>query len=265
MSETVQRSGSYYWKNVVFQVEGSLFRVPRFHFETSSEVFSDMFALPQADSKPEEGDGDAHPIKLEGIEAKDFECLLKVLYPRSPPMKEDLTTEHKWVSVLKLTTLWRFLGFRALAIDRLTSCSMNASERVVLGRQYSVYAWLRTGYIDLVKQSQTLSMEDVEKIGYLPSVRIFRLREELRKRHRKNNAVRLSTVTGKSHFHCAKCHNYGNQTNTLCCSCAGLANTSDYDLQLSISEIEKVVDGEFATELDDVQLEDKTFLIPTSP
>ncbi|THU77833.1 hypothetical protein K435DRAFT_595972, partial [Dendrothele bispora CBS 962.96] len=158
-------------------VEGCLFRVPRFHFETSSEVFRDMFTLPQT-GKQEEGDSDANPIKLEGIKAADFECLLKVLYPRQAPTTEDQIPEHEWISVLKLTTLWRFLDFRRLAIDKLSSRSMtHASDRVVLGKQYYVYIWLRSGYVDLVKQSQELSMEDVEKIGHLTAVQILRLRE----------------------------------------------------------------------------------------
>jgi hypothetical protein len=69
--------------NIFFgQVEKTLFKIPRYHFENSSEVFCDMFALPRADHTSPEGNSDENPIKLEGISAFDFEQLLYVLYPR---------------------------------------------------------------------------------------------------------------------------------------------------------------------------------------
>ncbi|KAK7462317.1 hypothetical protein VKT23_007918 [Stygiomarasmius scandens] len=248
-----KKSEDYYWKSVVFQVEECLFRVPRFHFEKSSEVFSDMFSLPQAES--EEGESDAHPIRLEGIEAKDFECLLKFLYPRNLLEKEEPATRRQWISVLKLATLWQFLDLRALAIDKLTHFPMNASDRVVLGRNYHVHAWLRSGYVDLVKQLQTPSTGDVEKIGYLPATRVFRLREEIRKRYRKKKTTHVPAVTKKFDFQCANCNVYDNQAcRAMCPDCAKLINTSDYGLILPSSEVEKAVDKEFESELSDVQV-----------
>jgi hypothetical protein len=63
------------------QVEDSLFRVPRHHFQDNSEVFKDMFSLPQGSQTTEEGNSDANPIKLEGISALEFASLLRALYP----------------------------------------------------------------------------------------------------------------------------------------------------------------------------------------
>lgn len=61
------------------QVEGVLFKVPRFKFERSSSVFSDMFAIPAEDSQ--EGSSDDKPIRLELIEQVDFQRFLSAMFP----------------------------------------------------------------------------------------------------------------------------------------------------------------------------------------
>ncbi|THU75969.1 hypothetical protein K435DRAFT_771321 [Dendrothele bispora CBS 962.96] len=257
MSNTVaKRSEAYYWKTIIFQVEGILFRVPRFHFETSSEVFSDMFALPQTDEL-KEGDSDASPIRLEGIMAADFECLLNVLYPRQAPTVEDQTLKDEWVSVLKLTTLWRFLDFRKLAIEKLNGHSMNAYERVALGKQYYVYSWLRSGYVDLVHQSQELSMEHIEKIGYVSAVHVFHLREEVRRQEHSRKQVD-PRIQNSCYTNCTFC-----QSRYTCNVCVGCVqsrlNISDYLLPLLKSTVEKAVDQEFKEELEEVQTQNRSF------
>jgi hypothetical protein len=62
-------------------VEDTLFRVHRFIFQ-NSEVFQDMFSVPQGDGGTIEGTDDEHPLVLPGYLAYDFEQLLKVLLPQ---------------------------------------------------------------------------------------------------------------------------------------------------------------------------------------
>ena len=61
---------------IPFQVEDRLFRVPSYQFFKASRMFGEMYKL-SAHVKADDGD----PIKLEGVNQKDFRCLLKVLYP----------------------------------------------------------------------------------------------------------------------------------------------------------------------------------------
>lgn len=65
------------------QVQNTLFRVPFEVFETRSEVFRDMFSLPVGAVTATNGKSDDSPIVLEGVEAKDFKALLRLLYPKS--------------------------------------------------------------------------------------------------------------------------------------------------------------------------------------
>jgi hypothetical protein len=63
------------------KVEGTLFKVPKNHFATSS-VFATIFTLPPGENDIE-GTEDK-PFVLHGISEVDFESLLKLMYP--PPL-----------------------------------------------------------------------------------------------------------------------------------------------------------------------------------
>jgi hypothetical protein len=87
-------------------------------------------------------------------------------------------TKSKWLSVVKLATMWAFKDIRALAIDRLTEEEMGAIERVLLAKQYNVPQWLRAGYKELVMRTQMLSLEDAGQLSYLTAILIFQVREQ---------------------------------------------------------------------------------------
>jgi hypothetical protein len=61
------------------QVEDTLFRVPRYLFEESSELFRDMFLLPCPEGIPCDGSSDGQPLFLEGVSKVDFRWLLKAM------------------------------------------------------------------------------------------------------------------------------------------------------------------------------------------
>lgn len=62
------------------QVEGTLFKVPRYRFEKGSGFFKDLFSLPTGDA-PAEGSSDENPISVLGIMKVDFARLVEVMYP----------------------------------------------------------------------------------------------------------------------------------------------------------------------------------------
>ncbi|RXW14139.1 hypothetical protein EST38_g11714 [Candolleomyces aberdarensis] len=70
------------WSTVFFKVEDTIFQVPQHRFTEHSEIFADMFLMPQAgDAKSVEGKDKEHPILLESYKAADFKALVKLLYP----------------------------------------------------------------------------------------------------------------------------------------------------------------------------------------
>ncbi|CAK5267265.1 unnamed protein product [Mycena citricolor] len=174
------RHEKYYLDPIIFKaccVEDQLFKVPRYHFERNSEIFQDTFSLPVPGNDDAEGSSDEHPFVLEGIEKVDFACLLNVLYPLDIPQILTSTTTDEWISVLKLSTLWRFLDARDLAIKQLNH-RVTAVRRVVLARDYHVADWLRRGFTELATRGEGLDQEDVEQLGYTDAVRLYQIRED---------------------------------------------------------------------------------------
>ncbi|KAJ7133949.1 hypothetical protein C8R43DRAFT_1022665 [Mycena crocata] len=169
------RNGKYYFETVIFQVEECLFKIPRYHFERSSEIFATMFSLPTS----AEGEvlTDQNPIKLEGISSVDFERLLEVLYPLAvtlPTMSKDC-----WISILRLATLWRFLAVRELAISKLDSQVRNTLEGIILARKYHVAQWLRSAIAVLVQAPHpAMALADIQIIEWETATQIYRIREE---------------------------------------------------------------------------------------
>ncbi|KAK7012803.1 hypothetical protein R3P38DRAFT_3014665 [Favolaschia claudopus] len=190
---TGSRNATYYFKTVTFKVEDSLFNVPRYHFEHTSEVFASMFSLPEGEHQAE-GQCDENPIVLEGISSYDFEQLLNVLYPLNMPQvitagTDSWMNQDQWIGVLKLATQWGFLDARKLAIQQLeTMPSIAATEHVMLARQYEVASWLRKGYLALVERQEIISVEEAEKIGWKTAFLLCQLREKCGKTN--NNSHR---------------------------------------------------------------------------
>ncbi|KAJ7772024.1 hypothetical protein DFH07DRAFT_937719 [Mycena maculata] len=171
------RHREYYLEAVVFLIQGTVFKVPRFQFERHSEIFATTFTLPPPDDGVADGSTEDKPFKLEGIECIDFERLLKVLTPVS---KTPILSNVEWMSVLKLANLWHFLEIRELAIKQLdahAANSLDCVERILLGKQYDVSAWLRSGYQDLARRKTPISMDEAKQLGWEVTLQIFHLRE----------------------------------------------------------------------------------------
>ncbi|KAI6094456.1 hypothetical protein F5141DRAFT_1223857 [Pisolithus sp. B1] len=94
-------------------VKKCLFRITKELLEAESNVFSDMFLLPQGDPETVEGKSDTYPVVLQGTSKKDFESLLRALMYRS------YLDCDQWISVLKLFAMWDFRGLRNAAIQHL--------------------------------------------------------------------------------------------------------------------------------------------------
>ncbi|KIJ63370.1 hypothetical protein HYDPIDRAFT_113359 [Hydnomerulius pinastri MD-312] len=170
----------FYMNTVTFLVEGCLFKIPRYPFETESTVFKDMFMLPVGDPTNVEGLSNAKPIRLEGIKTDDFDQFLKALLHRSNGQCQDLPVGYEqWTSVLKLSTLWEFTGLRQRAIDTLSALSIPAVEKIVLAYRYNATTWLLPAMNELAQRPEALTVEEAGRLGFEIAFKLASVREQL--------------------------------------------------------------------------------------
>ncbi|KAK7044820.1 hypothetical protein R3P38DRAFT_3308623 [Favolaschia claudopus] len=199
------RHQRYYLETITFKVEDCIFKVPRYHFEHSSDIFAQMFTFPSRTDVPCEGQTDENPVVLGGIHTAEFEALLNVLYPLNYPTLlsneegPNWNTKEDWISVLKLATRWNFLAARKSAIDRLrASGDIDDIELILLARQYDIADWLRAGYTNLAQRAERISEEEAQKIGWDTAYRLGHMRElGLQDRHSKQTLTSGVRHAGK--------------------------------------------------------------------
>jgi len=171
-----RRDESFYFVDVVFLVEGCLFKVPRTYFERDSEVFCGLFQLPVAQNVPVDGSNDQQPLRLEGIKEDDFRQLLKVMYPRHAG-QQDAMSSTEWTSVLKLSTMWSFDDLRDLAILNMSQLSIDPIERAALAKEYSIDEWLLPALNELAQREEPIGIEEARRLGWETALQIAAVRE----------------------------------------------------------------------------------------
>lgn len=187
--DMLKPSGEYYWDGglVTLAVKGRLFRVPQHRFSQQSEVFRELFRLPQEKSTVNcgEGAGDQNPIHLpvpDDVTADGFEAFLRELYPHhSSPSKSESRGLEEWKAIMKLSSLWFFDDIRNAAIsqlDRWLQGEQAAAQAVLLGRAYQIKSWLVKGYLALTNREGSITNEEVGLLGWETAADIFRLREQ---------------------------------------------------------------------------------------
>ena len=83
-------------------------------------------------------------------------------------------SKDEWISVLKISTLWRSFGLRKLAIGELEKLTLDGVEKIVLGRKYFIVSWVEAGYVTLVKNRE-ISDEQMDAIGAVESFKLMRI------------------------------------------------------------------------------------------
>ncbi|KAF7976425.1 hypothetical protein HWV62_6843 [Athelia sp. TMB] len=144
----------------------SLFKVTKTQFNRRTGVFTEPFI-----SYCTERD---KPIRLD-IDKDDLEKLLKVIYSVKRP--EHLGRDG-WESVLKTSTKWGLLDIRNMAIRALLHCSVDAIDRISLGRIYGIPYWMRTGYLHLSRREDAISEEEGMRLGAKSLSRLCWIREK---------------------------------------------------------------------------------------
>ncbi|KDQ63981.1 hypothetical protein JAAARDRAFT_27659 [Jaapia argillacea MUCL 33604] len=172
------RDEVYYFQDVVFLVEDTLFRVPRRNFEMESDTFGGMFTLVQPEQSTTEGSSDDDPIYLEGYSKVDFQRFLRVLLPLRIG-QVDLSTSDEWISVLKLSHIWEFDTIKGLAIQALDKFDLDPVDKTVLARDYDIPGWLLLTFNAIAQRGRGLDMSDLERLGIDWVLRLARVRESV--------------------------------------------------------------------------------------
>jgi hypothetical protein len=84
----------------------------------------------------------------------------------------------EWISVLKLSTAWKFAKLRRKALVVLTGIEIDPVERVILGRDHKVEKWVVDSYTQLVRRDVGLSLKEAKILGYDTTFQLYEKREE---------------------------------------------------------------------------------------
>ncbi|EIW74329.1 hypothetical protein CONPUDRAFT_67386, partial [Coniophora puteana RWD-64-598 SS2] len=146
------------------QVEDTLFCVPRFVLEQSSDIFRDMFGLPSGQNNNGEGASNKAPIILDGIKVWDFKQLLRALYAAKPDQSEPGTIDE-WTAVYKLSQRWEMVALTKYAKERLGDLAEDPVEKAGLAQDLFIFDWKVAAFQEIVRRAEPLSMREVERLG----------------------------------------------------------------------------------------------------
>ncbi|PPR06864.1 hypothetical protein CVT26_003988 [Gymnopilus dilepis] len=183
------RDRSFYFNDVVFQVENTLFKVPKNAFTVPGSFFETLFSLPRSEEGESiaEGSDDEHPLVLEKISKDHFKGLLSVMFPRQSGLKYE-----QWLGALDLSTQWDFMeasgiGYlmndqiRKKAVHALSSLlqKRTAIEKILLGQKYRVKNWFVGGCASLIQAAELPAIEELIKSGLdiFAIAKLFSIRE----------------------------------------------------------------------------------------
>jgi len=207
---SVTESAAYNFTLITFQVNNTLFRVPRQHFERESKILCKMLELPQGVGSQPDGNSDAQPLPLD-VDQEDFQQLLRVMFPSRVRAVEDLSV-LQWMSVLKMARFFEMDDFaetaftrmstletsrenwlaildmtierinfpdaRSLGIQNLSSMLNDDVEKVSLARRYQVQQWFRSGLQGLVERNDYFTVKEEETLGLSMISKLYRCRED---------------------------------------------------------------------------------------
>ncbi|KAG6871922.1 hypothetical protein C0995_014836 [Termitomyces sp. Mi166 len=164
------KDADYYLDTAVFKVEGTLYKVAKYHFLKSEDFFAAKFAGCKSEDDV---------ICLHDVSQDDFRTFLKLLYPLSILSTNTFITEE-WNVVLKLSTQWKMLDIRNLAIRQLNVAEIDPIDRIVLAQKYCIPQWLTSSLVQLICREDSLSTNEAEKLDLELALKICCLRDSSR-------------------------------------------------------------------------------------
>ena len=90
-------------------------------------------------------------------------------------MKAQITSFDEGMVALEMSTRLRIRVLRDLVIPMI-SRDLSSLKKIELGTEHSIQPWLLEGYTEFVKRSETISVEDEDKLGQSRTSNLFRVR-----------------------------------------------------------------------------------------
>lgn len=87
---------------------------------------------------------------------------------------------HDWSEIVNASTTLQLYSIRAAAVDNIIK-QANPLDLVDLGRRYSIPECSREGYRQLSEREGSLSLEEGQKLGVAPIIKIAHAREMIAK------------------------------------------------------------------------------------
>lgn len=84
--------------------------------------------------------------------------------------------KDEWLSVLKLTTSWKFNSFRKMAIESLTP-QLGIVEKIELGHEFYVLSWVVSGYREFIARPAHPTTEEGRKLGFEKVMTLWGIRD----------------------------------------------------------------------------------------
>ena len=81
------------------------------------------------------------------------------------------------MAVLELATMWEFKHIREIAIRRLTTFKIDATEKIRLAMVYRVRGWLLPALNELARRDKPMAKQDVDRLGVECVLKIASIRE----------------------------------------------------------------------------------------
>ncbi|KAI0942912.1 hypothetical protein AcV7_002197 [Taiwanofungus camphoratus] len=164
---------------IILDVDGSLYRVHRYHLEHGSEYFRRLLRSCTSEDNTA-GKTDETAIAVTEVTQGDFDCLLNFLYYKVYEL--DTVPLNDWITLLRVSTRLRFLNIRECAVGQISTqlASLSAVEIIDLAIKYDIPEWLAPAYADLCCRPHPLDDYEAEQLGARITARIGRAREEVR-------------------------------------------------------------------------------------
>jgi ribosomal protein S13 len=84
---------------------------------------------------------------------------------------------HQWIAALKIATELRMHGLREIAIQELNE-DLDPLQKIDLATKYSVRPWLIDGYFELVMRKEGIKKEEEQCLGPSRTANLFRVRHQ---------------------------------------------------------------------------------------
>ncbi|KAH6910304.1 hypothetical protein BKA70DRAFT_1220926 [Coprinopsis sp. MPI-PUGE-AT-0042] len=155
------------------QAEDTVFKVHSLYFRRESNVFQDMYQLPQGDAGPVNGSSEEHPLILHGVLAQDLECILRVMCPRTQLIGGRRYIVHRRMEVgpSARTFVGHAGSFQSSSKKNYPHLlADDPAERYAVAKSYTLPGWIYNAIDQLVRRENPVSLHEVTTLDNMPLI-----------------------------------------------------------------------------------------------